>query len=577
MTRFSHVIAILPALWGLVGCGKPPAPAASQGTNLSAPHEGLRRIVDRYWDERPAGAAALEPQMLADSLAMERRFLTEILAVPLNSLDAESRLTYDIFRKEREQEIEGLTYPAELLPIDPFGGPLLELARAAADMGQYPLKTAQDYRNWQIQIDGSVRWIRQAIANMRDGMRRGYTSPQSIMQRALALLQGLGEDTGANVFYVPVRTLPDAIKDPERTRLSVSLNGAVKDQLLPAIRELHDFIKSDYLPRARVSVAWASLPLGTSWYAYLVALNTDTRLTPSEIHNIGVAEVERIRTRLQSLPAGPPAAPAKSDVPAADPLTAYRDLKALALAAVPALFSALPKADFEITAANPLAGPGAALAYQRATEDGATPAILYVGGGTGTTPATVDIAEFLQETVPGMHLQSALQQERVDLPKFRRWSAPRYGAQRYGGAPAFVDGWALYAVSLGEDLGLYRDDEAKRGAAFAQLRCAVALVADTGLHAKGWTRAQAVEYLRAQLALDEAGAALMTDSFVAEPGKALACKMGELEFQALRNRAQQALGDKFDYREFHGEVLRDGAMPLDILETKMKLWMEARR
>jgi uncharacterized protein (DUF885 family) len=383
------------------------------------------------------------------------------------------------------------------------------------------------------------------------------------------------------VFYVPLGTLPEAIKDPERTRLGVALNHAVKDQLLPGIRELHDFIQSDYLPRTRQSVALAALPLGSSWYASLVRRATDTPLTPGEIHGIGIAEVERLRTRLQAFPAPPPAAVS------VDLLTAYRELKVQTLAALPGLFSVLPQADFEIRAAGTFGDAGAAVSYQPAATDGATPAILYVNTAAGAGPATVDIAQFLQEALPGRHVQSALQQENTGLPKFRRWGArwgaPRLAAPRLGGAPGlggaagFVQGWGLYAASLGEELGLYRDDEARRAAAYAQLKCAAALVVDTGLHAKGWTRAQAVEYLRAQMALDEAGAGLMTDRLVAEPAEALSCKMGELKFQALRARAQQVLGAKFDYREYHSEVLKDGAMPLDILDAKLQVWMEAQR
>ncbi len=560
MTRFSYAIALgLAVLW-LAACGAPPAPAPSQATSSSAPPEPLSRIVDRYWDERLPRGTALAPQALADSLALERHYLAEIIAIPRDSLEAESKLTYDIFRRQREQDIEGFTYPAELLPIDPFDSPPLQLARAAADMGQFPLQNAEEYGDWLLRIDGSLRWMRQSIANMREGMRRGYTSPRVLMERATPLLRGLGEDTSASVFYIPARTMPAAIKEPDRARLGASLNAAVKDRLLPAIRELHDFIQKEYLPRARTSVALSALPLGASWYASLVRRATDTRLTPNEIHGIGLAEVERIRARLQSLPAMP------QTVAPADLLTAYRDLKVLTLAAVPALFSALPQADFEIRAANPLGGAGTALEYQRAAADGSTPAILYVSTA-GERPATVEIAEFLHETLPGRHLQGALQQERVELPKFRR----------FGAAPAFVEGWALYAASLGEELGLYRDDAAKRGAASAQLKCAAALVVDTGLHAKDWTHAQAVDYLRAQLALDDSGANLLTDRFVAQPAQALACMMGEIKFQALRNRAQQVLGPKFDYREFHSEVLKDGAMPLDILEAKLRVWMEARR
>jgi uncharacterized protein (DUF885 family) len=181
--------------------------------------------------------------------------------------------------------------------------------------------------------------------------------------------------------------------------------------------------------------------------------------------------------------------------------------------------------------------------------------------------AGAEIANFLQEAIPGRHYQAAVQQARIDLPKFRR----------FGGERAFVDGWALYAASLGEELGLYRDDEAKRGALLGQLKCAAALVVDTGLHAKGWARAQALEYLRAKLAVDDADAQRMTDRLVALPGEAMACKMGELKVRALRAHAQQLLGARFDIREFHSEILKDGAMPLDILEAKMQLWMEAGR
>ncbi|MEP6547272.1 MAG: DUF885 domain-containing protein, partial [Gammaproteobacteria bacterium] len=434
MTRFSHAAALGPAFLWLAGCGSPPAPPPArlpapppaQATSLSAPPERLGRIVDRYWDERVPLGTALAPQSLADSLALERHSLAEILAIPRDSLDAESRLTYDIFRRQREQDIEGFTYPAELLPINPFGSPPFELARAAADMGQVPLNNAEECGNWLLRIDGTVRWIRQAIANMREGMRRGYTSPRVLMERAAPLLQGLGEDTSANVFYLPLRTMPEAIKDPHRTRLGATLNTAVKDQLLPAIRELHDFIQREYLPMARSSVALSALPLGTPWYESRVRRATDTRLTPNEIHSMGLAEVERIRVRLQSIPAMPPTGDP------ADLLTAYRDLKVLTVTAMPALFSALPKADFEIREANPLGGAGAALEYRRAAADGATPAILYVSTVSAARSATVEIAEFLQETLPGRHLQSALQQERVDLPKFRRWGDLRGGARRDG-------------------------------------------------------------------------------------------------------------------------------------------------
>jgi uncharacterized protein (DUF885 family) len=532
MTRFSQAALAGLVFLGLAACGPAPTPATPpNAADSAAPHDSLGRIVDRYWDEHVSLANPLSPQFMADSLAVERRFLAESLTLPRERLDTDSRLTDDIFRRQRELAIEGFTYPEELLPVNPFAGMPQQLARLAGDTREHPLESAKDYENWLLRIDDYVGWTRQAIANMREGMRRGYTSPRVLMERMLPVLHGLGEDVSSNVFYGLLRNLPDTIEEPDRTRLTESLNRAIRDKLLPAYRQLHDFIQSDYLPRARTSVALSALPLGPSWYAFRVKRATDSPLTPKEIHTLGVAEVERIRARLQVFPAGAPVAGAA----ASDTSNPYPEWKVQTLAAMPTLFSDAPQVDLA-----------------------AAPA--------GEAPAGATIAHFLRDEMPGRHYQTLVQQARADLPKFRR----------FGSDPAFVDGWALYAESLGEELGLYRDDEAKRNALLDQLKCAVALVADTGLHAEGWTRAQAVDYLRAQLAAgDDAAADLMADRFVAMPGDALACMMGELKIRALRTRAQQVLGGRFDIREFHTEILKDGAMPLDILEAKMNLWMEA--
>jgi uncharacterized protein (DUF885 family) len=548
------------AILGLAACGAAPHPIPPQTANSAAPNDSVNRIVDRYWDEHVPSGNPLSAQFLADSLGLERRFLAELLAVPRTGLDAQAGLTYDIFKRQRELDIESLIYPAELMPVDPFDGEPQQFARKAQDLAQHPRKSVKDYENWRLGIDDYVGWTRQAIANMREGMRRGYTSPRPLMERMLPLLRRLGDDAPDNVFYGPLQTLPETIREPERTRLSTNLTGAVKERLLPAYRELHDFIRVEYLARARVSIALSALPLGPSWYSSLVRRAAGTRATPNEIHAIGLAEVERLRARLLPLPAGTPAA-AQIEL-----LNAYQELKARTVAAMPTLFSDVPAADIEIRTVVP--GDGAPpLAYQRAAPETGMPAILYVNAASGTRPANLETAGFLMEAIPGRHYQWTLQQQRTDLPRFRR----------FGAEPAFADGWALYASTLGEELGVYRDDEAKRGALLAQLKCAAALVVDTGIHAKNWTRAQAAGYLRAQLSAEEADADSMVDRFAASPGKALACKMGELKFQALRSRALEMLGARFDIREFHSEILKDGAMPLDILEAKMNLWMGTRR
>jgi len=546
------------ALLGLAACGAPPKPAPPEAAAPAVPHERLIRLVDRYWDERTSRGDPLSAQQMADSLAVERRYLAEVLAVPRAGLDADARLTYDIFKRQRELDIEGFTYPAELMPVNPFEGPWLQLALSAADSAQHPFRDARDCENWLRQIDEFAAWSRQAVANMREGMRRGYTSPRSVMQRALPLLERLGEDASANVFYLSVRTLP-------QTCSRQSLTGAVKDKLLPAYRELHDFIQSEYLPRARESVALSVLPLGPSWYAFLVRRATDTAREPKEIHAAGLAEVDRLQARLSSQPPGAlPAGAAPKDP--AELVQGYQLLEAQVLAAMPSFFAAVPPAEFEIRAADPFIAASAPLVYRSATPGGGT-AILYVNAAPmGVRRAGIDGASFMQEAIPGRHYQSSLQQARADLPKFRR----------FGADPAFVDGWALYAASLGEELDVTREDEARRGVLLGQLRCAAALVVDTGLHAMDWTREQAADYLRAQLAADAAEVNLMIDRFAAQPGDALACKMGELKIRALRNRAQTILGSRFDIPEFHSQILKDGAMPLDILEAKIRLWTETR-
>jgi uncharacterized protein (DUF885 family) len=562
MVRIISKVALGLVILGLAACGPAPAPAPPQAASAAAPRDNLRRIVDRYWDERIPPGNPLSPQFLADSLAIESRFLAEVRSIARDRLDADAKLTYDIFRNQRESDIEGYTFPAELLPVEPFDGVPWQLARDAADLEQHPLASAADCESWLLRLGDYVSWTRQAIANMREGMRRGYTAPRGLMERTLPLLQVLGTDSSANVFYVALRTMPESIKEPARTGLSTRVAGIVRDKLLPAYRELHDFIQSEYLPSSRRTLALSALPLGPSWYAYRVKRATGTRLSAKEIHAIGLAEVERLRSRMP-VAAGAPAPAEKTDV-----LNAYQDLKAQTLGVMPALFSTLPEADFEIRAARAAGAETDPLAYRPARPKLGIPAILYVDTTTTSgQPWAPDVANFLQEAIPGRHYQVALQQERTDLPKFRR----------FGHEQAFVDGWALYAATLGTELGLYRDDEAKRSALLMQMKCAVALVVDTGLNAMDWTRAQAADYLGAQLGADAAAAGLMIDRFTAQPADAMACEMGELEIQALRSRAQQLQGARFDIREFHAEILKDGAMPLDILEEKMKLWMAAGR
>jgi uncharacterized protein (DUF885 family) len=548
------------ALLALAGCGAPATPVSAPAAKPPAPIEQLNRIVEGYWDERMPTEHAISPQFLADSLSIERRYLTELMDVPRDRLDASSRLTYDIFRRRREIAIEGFTFPNELLPIDPFDGMPQQCAARAGQLAHEAAASAAAYSDWLRSIDDCVRWTQQAIANMRQGMRRGYTSPRTVVERMLPILERLGADDSANPFYAPLRSLPDSLSAAERSRLTKEITSAIVDKLLPVFRALQDFLQKEYLPRARAGIALSALPLGGQWYAYRIKRAIGAALSPDEINRIGVAEVERLGP--PQLRAGTPAF-AATPAPINELVAAYRDLQAKIQAALPTLFSELPKSSLDIRGAEGLPLPATALYYRPGGPNGFPPAILYVNAGKEARP--LSIASFLQEGLPGRHLQIALQEERADLPRFRR----------FGAEAAFTAGWGLYAVSLGEALGLYAEESAKSDAASAEMRCAVGLVVDSGLQAKGWTRGQAFDYLRTHLGVDDSDAQALIDWYATNPAEAMACMMGGMKFRALQARARQLLGGRFDLREFHHEILKDGAMPLDILEAKMKAWMEA--
>ena len=561
MARFSHQISIAAVVLQLAACGgAPPPPAAPKPP---APREELSRIVDRYWGDTHANAhlgSDISPQFLADSLQLERRYLGELLSIPRATLDAGAGLTYDLFKRQRELKIEGYIYPAELLPVNPFDSMPLQFAVLGSGSGQQAFATPKDIENWLVRIDEYQAWTQQAILNMREGMRRGYTVPRVLVQRILPILASLSEDNSANPFYRPLRALPAG---------DSRLTAAIKDKVLPSYRALHDFLQGEYLPRARADLALSSLPLGQSWYAYLVKAQAGAAAIPAELHRQGLAEAERIHARIQSLLAeAPNAGSAQKFQKPEELMDALNDVAPKAVAAVPALFDAAVPAELEIRADSGVGAPRPLLSYLPAATDRARAAILYVDAGAYAkySPGAAQ-ALFLHEGVPGRHYQISLQRALTEIPKFRR----------FGGDAAFVEGWSLYAASLGEELGVYRDSDAKYEALLQQLRCVVGLVIDTGLHSQGWTLQQALEYLHAQLPMDDAAARVAVERVIALPGQALACAIGAMKIQALRARSQQELAGRFDIRAFHAEMLKDGAMPVDFLEVKINRWIAAQR
>ena len=581
----------------LSACG-PGAPAPSGEPAVpEAPADTLEHLVARYGDDyrqlnpwslpqgpdRRFDSAAglnLSEQFLADSLALERRYLDAVRALPRAGLAPEAQLTYDMFEREREVAVASFTYPAELLPVNPFRSVPLEFAQAGAGGGAYAVLGEKDYQNWQRRADDFVRWSDEAVANMRDGLRRGYTEPRVLVTETLPVLAALGADTPGSVFYQPLRSLPATLGEAERRRLTEGINAGVKDKILPAYRALHDFLRDEYLPRCRQSVGLSALPLGEAWYEFLIRRETGSTLKPAELHAIGVAETERLRGRLQAVLAesgfaGDPRSfdenvrhnPVTGARTAEELVNDYEQLKMQAASAIPALFTDMPQADLAI---RPLPAFREAtapiLSYERASAPGSA-AVLYVNtAGIAAQPIAPNPAKFLRAALPGRHFQLSIQEHDAALPGFRR----------LGGDPAFVEGWSIYAESLGEQLGLYRDAESKFAAVEDELQCAAGAVIDTGVHALGWSRDQAIQYLQSQVPIDPAAAGSVVDRVISLPAQALACALGARAFQGLRARAERTLGTAFDLRAFHAELLKGGAMPVDLLASRIDRWLAAR-
>jgi len=430
-------------------------------------------------------------------------------------------------------------------------------------------------------MDGFVAWVDQSIDNLRAGADRGVVHPQVIVERMIPQLAALAvTDPRQSVFWKPIAALPASISAQDRKRLTSAYAEKLSARVLPAYRRLHDFLKDEYLAQARTTIAWSELPNGAEWYAYLVRYHTTTALTPDEVHQLGLGEVARIRGEMERLKdeighAGDlrsffDALRADPNLYYTDPvelLAGYGALQARVEAAMPLLFARRPQASLEIRPMQAFrAASEAAGSYAPGSPDGKRPGVFYVN--THDLPARPKFAMdalYLHEAVPGHHYQISLAQEATDLPRFRR----------FAGDTAYIEGWALYAESLGRDLGLYADPYSLFGALSAEMWRAVRLVVDSGMHAKGWTRRQAIDYFRANTALGDAEIAAEVDRYVAWPGQALAFKVGQLRILELRRRAQAKLGPRFDIRAFHAEVLDSGSLPLAVLEQKIDRWIES--
>ena len=532
----------------------------------------------RYNDRLPNSLSAEHREK---QRAFEQTWLDRIRTIDADALAGQDRLSYDMFVREREEELAGFAFPSHLQPVNQFYNIASMFAMLGSGTNAQPFQTVEDYDNWLKRLAQFPVLMDQAIANMREGMATGVVQPRVLMEKAVPQIRAhVVDDVETSVFYKPVQAMPDAIQGADRERLTAAYRAAVADTVVPAYRKLAEFIEAEYLPASRDTVGMSALPNGRDWYAYQVRSVTTTDLTPEQIHEIGQNEVKRILGQMDEVQKRVGFEGTREEFfefLGSDPqfyfktekelLDGYEKMRGQVGPQLARLFASAPKAPFEIRAVEAFrAASASAASYQRPSEDGTRAGIFYVNAANlNARPSWAMMSLYLHEAEPGHHYQLAMQQELPDLPKFRR----------FGGYTAYTEGWGLYAESLGEELGAYDDPYQYYGRLAAELWRAIRLVSDTGLHALGWTREQTLEFMRANSPEPEERMVAEAERFMAIPGQALAYKIGELKIRELRTRAEKALGDRFDVREFHAQVLNEGAVPLDVLEAKIDRWIGA--
>ena len=560
-------------------------------------HARLRRLFDIHWDyllrEFPefateVGAAGQNDRWTDRSAAAIARRKAD-LDLPLKALATieraklppEDAFNYDLFKRQAEAQVEGRRFPWELMPLNQLWGIHHGVPQILGE--QMPARTAADYEAIVSRLRGTAAFVDQTIAAMKEGLRRGVTPPKITLRNVVAQIDAiLVEDPAKSPFLAAFQRMPETVPADRREALKVEAAKLLKGQALPAFRRLLDFLESEYVPRCRESVAATALPDGQAWYAYQVAQSTTTRLTPKQIHEIGLEEVKQIRTEMERLMR---ATGFSQDLSAffeflrTDPrfffsrpedlLAGYREIAKRADPEVIKLFGRVPRLPYGVlpmsshTAASRAAG-----VYEAGSLAAGRPGYFRANlSAVETRPKWEMEALVLHEAVPGHHLQGALAQEQLNLPNFRK----------YAGYDAYGEGWALYAETLGYDMGFYKDPYSHFGALNYQMWRAVRLVVDTGIHAFGWSRQQAIDYFKANSAKPEREIVVEIDRYIASPGQALAYKIGQRKFLELRERAARELGARFDLRAFHDAVLAEGALPLDLLEARIDGWIAERK
>ena len=507
------------------------------------------------------------------------KYQKSIQEIDRESLTTNDQLTYDLIERDVKLGLEGLSFPENLIPLNQFYGFHLTFAQLGSGSVIQPFATVKDYDNWSKRMLKGAAYLDSSIVYFRKGMAAGHVLPKALIVKIIPQLDAFNvKDIKESTFYGPIKNLPKSFSEADKKRITELYTNNIQQIILPAYSRLATFMKEEYLPKGRLSSGISDIPNGKAYYQYLIRTMTTTDKSADEIYQTGLSEVKRIKTEMEKtkdavgfkgdlkaffehMRTDPKFTPFKEP---AEVLAAFETIHKKMEPALKTMFGRVPKSPFEIRQTEAFRAASASAEYFAGSEDGKRPGIFYVPITNAKTFNLTSGMEslFLHEAIPGHHYQISLQQENGDLPKFRR----------FGGNSAYAEGWALYTESLGKELGLYTDPYQYMGALGDEMHRAIRLVVDAGMHSKNMTREEAIKFMMDNEPLNEEGTVAEIERYMAIPAQALSYKIGALKIKEIRERLTKQLGTKFKIADFHDELLKDGNMPLEVLEKKMDQW-----
>ncbi len=530
------------------------------------------RLGDRRYNELwpDLNVSAIEAQQ-----QQARGFLRRAYSIDRNTLSETDQLNYELFRRTMQDEVDAYQFNAHLMPLHHRGG----VQNLENNTNYLSFDSIKDYDDWLSRMSKVGAYVEQTIKLADAGRKAGYLPPKILMQRIPDQIAAqLVDESEDSPFYDLFEELPATFSEQEQERLRAAARATIENTILPAYEKLSRYFNATYLPACTDSIGLSALPNGSAWYEYRTRHYTTTQMSPDDVHKLGLSEVRRIRDEMQQIIDALDFGGSFNDFLVflrtdpqfyfdnADDL--YESYLATSKRIDPELvklFGKLPRMPYGVKPIPDSIAPDTTTAYYSGpAADGSRAGTYWVNLYRPDVRPKYEIEVLtVHEAMPGHHLQIALQQELGDIPNFRR----------YGGFTAFTEGWGLYSESLGYDLGLYTDPYSRFGQLTYEMWRAVRLVVDTGIHYKGWTRRQAIDFFKDNAAKTELDIINEIDRYIGNPGQALAYKIGQLRMQTIRQRAEIALGDAFDVRAFHDELLGAGALPLDLLERRMDDWI----